>query len=202
MKVLAVLSHPVRESSCGQIFDAFIAGARDAGHEVRIADLHLEGFQPVFVPEDYAQFDGTPMPEDVRREQARVEWSDGLVLVFPIWWWSMPAMLKGYIDRVFSYGWAWADADEPGASPLGKRKALLIATAGSPKRVYDKYGYGEAMRIQTEVGILDYWGLSGYRTHILYGVGRNYDDGGPNEGADMGRFLAEARELGRNFGKD
>jgi NAD(P)H dehydrogenase (quinone) len=201
MRVLAVFSHPLRDSSCGKILDAFTNGARAAGHEVEIADLYREGFQPAFTPEDYAQFDGKPMPEDVRREQGRVEWSEGIVLVFPIWWWSMPAMMRGYIDRVFSYGWAWTDADDPGASPLGNRRALLIATAGSPKRVYDKYGYGEAMRIQNEVGTLDYWGLSGYRTHIFYGVGKNYEDGGPNKDVDLGRFLAEANELGRNLGR-
>jgi hypothetical protein len=45
---------------------------------------------------DYAQFEHKPMPEDVRREQARVERSDALMLVFPVWWWSFPAMLKGW----------------------------------------------------------------------------------------------------------
>jgi NAD(P)H dehydrogenase (quinone) len=200
MKVLAVFAHPLRDSSCGQILDAFMGGAQEAGHEIELADLYREGFQPAFTPEDYAQFDGRPMPEDVRHEQRRVEWSEGLALVFPVWWWGMPAMLRGYIDRVFSYGWAWTDADDPAASPLGNREALLLATAGSSKRVYDKYGYGEAMRVQNEVGTLGYWGLSRYRTHVFYGVGKNYEDGGPNPGVDIAAFLAEARALGRTFG--
>ena len=80
------------------------------------------------------------------------------------------------------------------------REALLLATAGSSKRVYDKYGYAEAMRIQNEVGTLGYWGLSRYRTHVFHGVGKNYEDGGPNAGVDIAAILAEARDLGRTFG--
>jgi NAD(P)H dehydrogenase (quinone) len=202
MKILAVLCHPIRQSSCGKLFDAFIEGASDAGHEVRIADLYAEGFQPALAPEDYAQFEGKPMPADVLAEQARVEWAEALVLVFPVWWWAMPAMLKGWIDRVFSFGWAWNDADDPAATSLHLNKVLLIASAGSSERVYRKYGYDEAMRIQIDIGTLGYWGLKDARTHIFHGIGRNYEDGGPNEGSDFARRLDEARELGRRFEAD
>lgn len=60
---------------------------------------------------------------DVAEHQAAVEWCDRLLLVFPLWWWSMPAILKGWVDRVFSTDFAY------GARDLGGRKAMLCATA-------------------------------------------------------------------------
>ena len=102
MRILVVFAHPKRDSFTGRILDSFVAGLEQAGHVAEVADLYSEGFQPLLVPEDYAQWEDRPMPADVLREQARVERSEGIALVFPVWWWSMPAILKGWFDRVFA----------------------------------------------------------------------------------------------------
>jgi NAD(P)H dehydrogenase (quinone) len=131
VRILVVFAHPKRDSFTGRILDSFVAGLEQAGHVAEVADLYGEGFQPLLVPEDYAQWEDRPMPADVIREQARVERSEGIALVFPVWWWSMPAILKGWFDRVFSAGWAYSEDYDPEGSLLPGRKFVLLCPAGS-----------------------------------------------------------------------
>jgi NAD(P)H dehydrogenase (quinone) len=189
--MLVVFAHPRRDSYTGAVLDAFVAGLAEAGHVAEIADLYRENFESRLQPEDYAQLRGAEMPADVRREQARMDAADALALVFPVWWWSFPAVLKGWIDRVFSEGWAYRF--EPGLSRglLRDRPTLLIGVAGSRESTYRKYGYGEAMRAQIDVGILGYCGIRDVDTKIFYDV-----DQRPEARA---QYLDEARNMGRRF---
>ena len=175
MRVLAVFCHPMRDSFTGEVLDSFAKGARDANHDVEIADLYREGFQPAMQAQDYAQFDNLPMPADVISEQKRFERCESFALVFPIWWWSFPAMLKGWIDRVFSAGWAFqltTDAQgrqiEPEGSLLTDRKAVVLCCAGARNVCTEKYGTRDAFRHQIEVGTMEYCGVTDVTTHILY----------------------------------
>jgi NAD(P)H dehydrogenase (quinone) len=196
MRVLTVFVHPSREGFCGAVLGAVVEGLEGAGHEVRVADLYAEGFDPRFGIGDYAQFDGEPMPDDVLREQERVEWSEALVIVTPIWWWQYPAMLKGWIDRVFSEGWAFHDvSSRTSREPLiGVRPALVVATAGARERTFARYGYGDGIRALWDVGIWGYCGFRRFATHVLWDV--EPDEMSPAERAAR---LGEARELGSAF---
>jgi NAD(P)H dehydrogenase (quinone) len=107
--------------------------------EVRVLDLYAEGFDPVIRPSHFPERASAdrfePMVEqarqaaigdataDIAEHQAALEWSDRLLLVFPLWWWSMPAILKGWIDRVFSTDFAY------GAKDLTGRVGMVCATA-------------------------------------------------------------------------
>ena len=103
-----VFAHPRRTSFTVALLDHFVSGLLEAGPNPEIVDLYREGFNPCFGEEDFAQFkEGGVMPADVLREQARVEAADALGFVFPVWCWSFPAILKGWIDRVWSQGWAY-----------------------------------------------------------------------------------------------
>jgi len=189
VRVLVVFAHPKRDSFTGRVLESFVSGVEEAGHDVELADLYGEGFQPLLIPEDYAQWHGRPMPDDVLREQARVDRSDAIALVFPIWWWSMPAILKGWFDRVFSAGWAYAEEYDPEGSLLRGRKFVLVCPAGSSERQYRKYRYDETFRNLVEVGTLSYCGVTEVETHIFFEV---YWD----EEATAG-YLPKAREIGR-----
>jgi len=189
VKILVVFAHPKRDSFTGRVLDSFLEGLAEAGHEVELADLYAENFQPLLVPDDYAQWHDRPMPDDVLREQARVERSDGIALVFPVWWWSMPAMLKGWFDRVFSAGWAYSEDYDPEGSLLPGRKFVLICPAGSSEHHYRKYGYDEAFRRLIEVGTLSYCGVTDAEIHILFEV---YWDDELTES-----YIPRAREIGR-----
>src|SRR4029079_10948048 len=101
MHVLVVFCHPRRESFTGALLDGLVSGLAEADHEVELADLYREGFDPRFRAEDYAQFKSEPMPEEIVAEQRRLDRADALAFVFPVWWWSFPAMLKGWSRRVW-----------------------------------------------------------------------------------------------------
>jgi NAD(P)H dehydrogenase (quinone) len=191
MQVLIIFAHPRRDSYAGAVLDAFVAGLAERGHSVEIADLYRENFEPRLQADDYAQFHGAEMPEEVRREQARVDRADALAFVFPVWWWSFPAVMKGWVDRVFSQGWAYRF--EPGMSrgQLRDRPTLILGVGGSRESTYRKYGYGEAIHVQIDVGILGYCGLQDVATRIFYDVEADIES--------RNSYLAEASELGRQF---
>ncbi|WP_051531256.1 NAD(P)H-dependent oxidoreductase [Sphingomonas sp. URHD0057] len=138
MKTLVVLAHPERQSFCAELARRAIARMQREG-DVQLLDLYAEDFDPVIRPSHFpqrmlaARFE--PMVEqahqaaiadvtpDIARHQAALEWSDRLMLVFPLWWWSMPAILKGWVDRVLSTDFAY------GSRNLDGRIGMLCATA-------------------------------------------------------------------------
>ncbi|MDB6442696.1 NAD(P)H-dependent oxidoreductase [Pseudomonas sp. 21TX0197] len=125
-----------------------------------IADLAAEGFDPRFGFADHAVHHREALPPaDVLAEQARIDRADALVLVYPIYWWSMPALLKGWIDRVFSNGWAFDfSLDKPFVKKLQRLKVHLVAVGGADADSFQRHGYDEAMTVQIDHGIFDYCG--------------------------------------------
>lgn len=188
MKILLVLAHPRRESLTGQVADVFAAAAIANGHEVEWADLVQEGFDPVLREADEPDWSdpNKVYSPEVRREMARVERNEATVMVFPVWWWSFPAVLKGWIDRVWNRGWAYG-----GGATFPQRRVWMIGTAGSGAPGYVKRGYDRAMTVQLDIGILDYCGVAERRLELLYGT--------TERDADPQRTLAEARALGAEF---
>lgn len=176
----------------GAAMDSFVAGLRESGHTPEIADLCREGFDPVMKPEDYAAFAGRRMPDDVLREQRRVERADAVALVYPIFWWSFPAILKGWFDRVFCQGWAFDSPEEP-VSILQRRKWAVICSAGLSEHTYDKYGYRQPIEHLLTVGTLGYCGVRDVVVRILFDVDLTAD---PKLKA---AYLAELRALGAGF---
>ena len=199
MHVLTVFSHPHRKNFPGAVLDTFVEGVVQAGHTAEVADLHAEGFDPRFTAEDHAHFWGGPRPAEVAREAARVDAADALVLVFPVYWWSFPAMLKGWIDRVFTSGWAYSvhtesntsvDAESDTRGHLSAKPVMLIGTGGIRPTTYAKYGYRDALSAQIEVGIFGFCGMTDVEMHLLLDV-----DGDANAERRAG-YLVDARALG------
>ena len=132
MNVLVVICHPRRNSLTGVLADAFIEGLKQSGHTVEIADLHAENFDPRMSVADEPDFGNADKiySAEVRAEMDRVERNDAIAMFFPVWWWSAPAMLKGWIDRVWNFGWAYGWDGTNASIPLDK--ALVVALGGSP----------------------------------------------------------------------
>ena len=124
-------------------------------------------------------------PPAAEREIARLEAHEAVAMVFPLWWWSMPAMLKGWIDRVWNRGVAY------GPRTFAGKRSLMLAVAGDSPEGLAKRGYGEAIRVQLQVGILDYCGMPDGRLEILTG---SLD--GPERQAAI---LSEARALAEGW---
>jgi NAD(P)H dehydrogenase (quinone) len=194
MHVLILYVHPTLEGFCGQILTKVTTALSEAGHEVEVGDLYREGFNPALMPADYAQFSGQPMPPDVLREQTRIERNDALVVISPIWWYQFPAMLKGWIDRVFSEGWAFSDSLSRTAPPtLRLRNVLVIASAGGVPSTYEKYGYRQGIAALWDKGIWGYCGIEPI-THFLWGIQPRQ-----MSALDKERLAAEARDAVTRF---
>lgn len=187
MNVLVVFDHPRRDSFCGVVLDSLVAGLGAAGHAAEIADLRAEGFDPRLPIDDEPDWNDSDKvySDAVLAEQARMMRNDALAFVFPVWWWSLPATTKGWIDRVWNNGWAYGDRK------LKHGKALLLGTAAGSAESYAKRGYDRAMHIQIVTGMMEYCGIPDSELHLLFDV---LDDRAARE-----RHLARARDLGESY---
>ena len=160
MHALVVVAHPEPGSFSHRVARQVADGIARAGHTSEIADLAAEGFDPRFTAHDHAVHkDLLPPSPDVLREQQRIDGADALVLVYPVYWWSFPALLKGWIDRVFSNGWAYEEHADTGlVKRLGHLPVHLVAIGGASERTYTRRGYFQAMKTQIDHGIFDYCG--------------------------------------------
>jgi NAD(P)H dehydrogenase (quinone) len=156
MRVLIVFAHPERQSFGGALLDAGVRALGDAGHEVTVSDLYGEEFQAAAGAWDvtrradparlnlgaeqaHAAAHGT-FAADIRREMDRVFAADLLILQFPMWWFSVPAILKGWIDRVFAYGVAYDFGRTWDKGVFVGKRAMLSFTTGAPEAVFQPDG--------------------------------------------------------------
>lgn len=134
-KILVILGHPSSNSFCGALAERYAQSALRAGHEVRQLWLGTMDFDPV-LREGYQQVQ--PLEADLRQAQADILWAEQLTLVYPIWWGGVPALLKGFFDRVFLPGFAFKYR-EGKAFPdklLRGRSAHLLVTMDTPPWYY------------------------------------------------------------------
>lgn len=191
MHALIVVSHPDRQSLTHAVARSFAEGIAESGdHTAEIADIAAEGFQPAFNQADRsAYFLQKPVPSDIPREQERIERADALVLVYPVYWWSFPGQLKGWIDRVFSNGWAYDEApDGTLGKRLGRLAVHLIGIGGADGGTYARHGYDKAMRTQIDHGIFDFCGARIVTSEFLLDV----------NGQAAASHVVTARALGSN----
>jgi NAD(P)H dehydrogenase (quinone) len=168
MNILAVIAHPNKGSFTHALLDEFTSSAKSAGHEVNIADLYAEGFDPCFNMDDVGVYGGVSQVSDqIAAEQKRVTDADAIAFFFPIWWWSMPAILKGWVDRVFTSGFAFTFDGSNTAGLLTHRKAAMFCPAASDQGFYRRYGYHGVLQRQVDAGIFGYCGIADVQTHIF-----------------------------------
>lgn len=126
--------HPRPDSYSVALREAARMALAEVGHDVRLRDLHAEGFVPVMSAEEHRRIH-TPGENEVgiEREVADLRWAEALVLLYPTWWYGMPAMLKGWFDRVWVAGVAFRigpSAIEPMLTNI--RRIAVVTTYGSP----------------------------------------------------------------------
>jgi len=187
MKVLVVLAHPEPQSFCGSLFTAAVETLRDAGHEVQTSDLYPMEFNPISdrrnyttvknpeylklqIEEIYAsEVDG--FAPDLDAEMRKVEWCDLMIWQFPLWWFSVPAILKGWYDRVFAMGrfYGYGRIYETGV--LKGKRAMLSLTTGGPRENYAADGLnGDINGILRPIhrGMLEFVGFEVLAPQIFY----------------------------------
>ncbi len=169
MKNLIVLAHPNKESFNSSIADKIVSELKNKAEEVVLRDLYRLGFDPVYTWEEMGKQRNGHTRDDILKEQQLVKEADNLIFIYPIWWTSMPAILKGYFDRVFSYGFAYAFNEQGGVDSLLKGKSVsIINTHGTPKEYYDQSGMSESMKQTTDTGIFGFCGIE-VKEHIFLG---------------------------------
>ncbi len=173
MKVLMVLAHPYQKSFNYAIKDAMLAGFAKGGHEVRLRDLYVEGFDPVLGSEELAALQAGRISPEIEKEQALVNWADALVFIYPLWWYDRPAILKGWCDRVFTYDYAFT-YDHKGKQQglLGHKRAAVVITAGGSEDDFERRGIStEQLTFPMTRGTLAFCGIDHVDSQVLFSVG-------------------------------
>jgi NAD(P)H dehydrogenase (quinone) len=186
LRILVVVDHPRPASLTHALAEAFLQGLTAAGHQPSVLDLYGEGFDPRMTPADepdWADLAKTYSPE-VEAHMARIRAAEAMAFVFPVWWWGLPAMTKGYIDRVFNQGFAYG-----GDIKVPLRRIDWLGLAANDEAGFIKRGYLEALKTQALVGIANYCGVEDTRLELFYESLAGGDT--------AARFFARAEALGR-----
>ncbi|MER9865862.1 NAD(P)H-dependent oxidoreductase [Mesorhizobium sp. M0136] len=199
MKVLLVFAHPEPRSLNGALRDVAIRELEAQGHEVRVSDLYADGWKAEvdradfpawpaearFLPAGASKkaFATNTLTDDVKAEIDKLLWADTLILQFPLWWYAMPAILKGWVDRVYAYGFAYGVGehsdkrwgDRFGEGTLAGKRAMLIVTTGGWKEHYSARGVNgpiDDLLFPINHGILYYPGYDVLPPFVVYRVDR------------------------------
>lgn len=151
MKTLIVYNHPHEGSFCSAIREAVENGLKTGGHEYKVIDLDKDGFDPVMRAKDLKAFvtagkigeDGLEEVDPlVLRYMKMMRWAEQIVMIFPIWWMTTPAMTKGFIDKVIFPGIVYKMEGGKLVSMLSSLKQVtIITTMNTPSEVYhDVFG--------------------------------------------------------------
>ena len=146
MKVFIIYCHPSEDSFTREARDAFIAGLESAGHSYILSDLYKMNFPSDISEEEYnreAHYRRKlPIPLDVALEQEKINTSDAIVFIYPVFWSEAPAKLVGWFDRVWTYGFAYGD----NRTMKLLEKGLMLCSAGNTLQYFEETGLGEAMK--------------------------------------------------------
>ncbi len=142
-----ILAHPDADSFNAAVANAYCQSVREQGHDVVLRDLYRIGFNPVLKEQEQPRPDKFVMSNDVASEIAAIEKADVFVLVYPIWFSSPPAILKGYVDRVFGTGFSYgAIRDRARHRFMGGKQLLSISTSGNSLQWLDEQGAWLSLR--------------------------------------------------------
>jgi NAD(P)H dehydrogenase (quinone) len=193
--ILIVFAHPEPKSLTRQLVDLAAETLEAQGHKVAFSDLYAMKWNPVYGPDDFPNqldperlnfvaesghaYRSHTQPPEVLAEQEKIIAADALILQFPLWWFSMPAIMKGWIDRVWAYGLAYGykgagNRYRYGEGGFSGRRALISVTTGGPAIDYAPRGINgplEELLFPLTHGSLFFPGMDVLPLHAIYGTG-------------------------------
>lgn len=199
MNVLIVFAHPEPRSLNASLRDTAVDELKDQGHEVQLSDLYAMGWKAQVDRADFPEiaadvrlkvaaasgeaFAADMLTRDVEAEQQKLLWADALILQFPLWWFTMPAILKGWVDRVYAYGLAYGVGehsdnrwgDRYGEGRFAGKRAMLIVTVGGWVEHYSPRGVNgpiDDLLFPINHGILHYPGFDVLPPYVSYRADR------------------------------
>ncbi|KMQ65655.1 NAD(P)H dehydrogenase [Chryseobacterium angstadtii] len=159
MRHLIIYAHPNENSLNHHLLQTVIESLQKENHEIEIRDLNKIGFDPVFSLEDMQGQYAGKVAEEIQTEQDYISRAEHITFIYPIWWTGMPAIMKGYIDRVFSYGFAYRCDQGVQKGLLKGKKAVIINTHGKSHEEYERMGMDRALSLTSDNGIFLYSGF-------------------------------------------
>ena len=141
MRVLVIFAHPLGDSDAATLRDTVVAALEAGGHTVDLCNLYQEDFDPILSAQEWRDYENTSEnTRAVSRQVERLRQAEGIIFVFPSWWYGMPAILKGYFDRVWLPGVAFEFGPQA-IRPLlmSIRMFGVVTTTGAPEwftRIY------------------------------------------------------------------
>lgn len=194
MNILWVLAHPEPRSLNGALRDFGVRTLEAAGHSVRQSDLYamrwkavadagdftdtVPGERLVYAASSWHGFKNGTQTADVAAEQDKIRWADAIIIQYPLWWFSVPAILKGWFDRVLAAGWAYRVMDPANprrslrygdGSLKGKRGMLIVTTGASGPSLGPRGVAGDMndLLFPVNYGVLWYTGVSVLPSHVI-----------------------------------
>lgn len=214
--ILIVHAHPEPQSLSARLKDFMAAHLRAQGHTVEVSDLYAMGWKATLDRADFAHLapderfrpmedsghalaTGT-QPPDVQAEQDKLRRADAVILQFPLWWFTMPAILKGWIDRVYAHGFAYGVGehsdhhwgDRYGEGMMAGKRAMLVVTAGGWESHYGARGINgpiDDLLFPIQHGVLHYPGFEVLPSFVLYRVHRMDEERAVGIERDLGARL-------------
>jgi NAD(P)H dehydrogenase (quinone) len=156
MNVLVVLANPKEKCFTRDVCSIFCDEVAARGHPVTLRDLYAMNFNPITSATDIRGNLTGNVADDVAVEQEHVRRADVIALIHPIWWIDRPAILKGYIDRVFALGFAYGYGPGGVKGSLAGKKAVIISSSGSTQEHFSESGKMEAIRIAQDFGTMEF----------------------------------------------
>lgn len=204
MNVLIVYAHPEPRSLNGALKDHAVRYLERQGHSVQVSDLYAMNWKAAldagdntahspgtrFYPSEDSRdaFAQGTQRADISAEQQKLKWADAVILQFPLWWFSLPAILKGWVERVYAYGFAYgvgehSDShwgDRYGEGTLAGKRAMLMVTTGGWASHYSPRGINgplDELLFPIQHGILFYPGFEVLPPFVIYRTGKVDEEG-------------------------
>ncbi|AOO81448.1 NAD(P)H-dependent oxidoreductase [Bosea vaviloviae] len=197
MNILIVYAHPEPTSFNGAMRNLAVEVLSQAGHQVEVSDLYAMNFNAVTGPSDFTGERSDPsrlsiareqthametgnIAGDIAAEQAKLQRADLLILQFPVWWFGMPAILKGWADRVFARGFAYMPGRKYDTGMFAGKLAMVCATTGTSADTYAPDGIdGDILSVLWPIhnGLLRYTGFDVLPPYLAYMPGRLIEAG-------------------------
>jgi NAD(P)H dehydrogenase (quinone) len=159
LRHLIIAAHPSAKSFNHAVVETYTAALTERGHRVACRDLYAMGFNPILSARDIAAIGRGKPARDIRTELNAIRAADVITLISPLWWSGFPAMLKGYIDRVFSAGFAYVIKGNEYRPGLSGKKGGIITTSGASVEELKSSGTLRALKAAYHEGLMEFCGI-------------------------------------------
>lgn len=159
MNHLIIYVHPSQNSFSNAIMNEVKEFSIEKNHKTEVRDLYSIDFNPVLKSCDFMGSEEDKISKDIKREQKYLNWANLITFIYPVWWTGMPAILKGYIDRVFFYDLFFNYKKYQSEKLLQGKKVIIFNSMGTSNEIYEKEGMLKAMKSTSDIGIFDFCGI-------------------------------------------